>query len=254
MFLKVIIIFISIFSLIALHACYNRRCIVSQIKSVQDQKKFFIYNKESVILWDLHQVIFERSIVHWAYLFMTHIRPISIISRLDMPTLRILGTFILKKMNLATQEITSEELIAAARNAGNNAFIDLIVLISCDYTPNPVIVSLVQKLHTKGYTLHVGSNIGQTVFETFYKKYSALFALFTHYEIVHVDAKKPVVKKPNPLFFLNYLKEKKSIPAQVIFIDDRPANVLAAQKVGIIGILYKNPDQLKQDLSTLAII
>lgn len=251
MFLSKIILFIVAATLIySIYYTYPR----GVVQSASQQKKHLTPHKKNiVILWDLHQVIFQRSIVHWAYLFITNAKLFSIIRHLDLPTLKIMGQLVLRKLKLYPHEITSEEFIAVARAAHNTALIDLVVLISCDYYPDQKIVELIQNLHTLGYTQHVGSNIGTTVFATFYKKYPHIFSLFSHYHIVHSD-QLPVAKKPNRLFFTQYLENKKREPQEVIFIDDRRANIVTAQQTGIIGILFKDASQLESDLKELGII
>ena len=48
------------------------------------------------------------------------------------------------------------------------------------------------------------------------------------------------MRKPDPDFFSYVLEEIKLAPEQVIFIDDKQENVLAADRLGIRGILFDN--------------
>ena len=57
------------------------------------------------------------------------------------------------------------------------------------------------------------------------------------------------MRKPAEDIYQYALKELALKPEQAVFIDDDPENVEAANKVGINGIIYSNPDQLKNDLS-----
>jgi FMN phosphatase YigB (HAD superfamily) len=43
-------------------------------------------------------------------------------------------------------------------------------------------------------------------------------------------------------------------PAQSIFIDDVPRNILGAQAVGIPGIHFQSPSQLNLDLQKLGVL
>jgi epoxide hydrolase-like predicted phosphatase len=54
--------------------------------------------------------------------------------------------------------------------------------------------------------------------------------------------------KPDPKVFEKVLRTMKVEPHEVIFIDDQEKNVLAAQKLGITSVLFKDASTLKQDL------
>lgn len=56
------------------------------------------------------------------------------------------------------------------------------------------------------------------------------------------------MRKPDPDIFLKTLRTLKRRPEETIFIDDKKENIKAAEKLGIIGIIFKNVDQLKQEL------
>jgi glucose-1-phosphatase len=56
------------------------------------------------------------------------------------------------------------------------------------------------------------------------------------------------VSKPDPLIYGQALRACKVQATQAVFIDDLPANVEAAQRLGMAGIVYKSPDQLREEL------
>lgn len=221
-------------------------------QELKNQHLHAIEPNKVIILWDLHQVVFDRSITHWIYLFITQVKFFSIIHHLNLSTLKILITFVLRKMKLYSEEITSEELIVEAKKANNHALIDLIMLIACDYYPNQEVVAIIRSLQSKYITQHVGSNIGRTAFTVFIQKYPEVFAYFSHYQIVEANPL-PIAKKPDALFFKRYLADTQQKPENIIFIDDRTANVAAAQKEGMIGIHFSTAEQLIKDLQILGI-
>jgi FMN phosphatase YigB (HAD superfamily) len=45
----------------------------------------------------------------------------------------------------------------------------------------------------------------------------------------------------------------KEIPENIIYIDDKEEYVTPAKKLGMNGIVYKNPEQLGLDLKTLGV-
>ena len=49
------------------------------------------------------------------------------------------------------------------------------------------------------------------------------------------------------------LKEIDQIPEEVIFIDNNKEDVTNAKSIGINGILYQNPQQLKEELTNLGV-
>ena len=61
------------------------------------------------------------------------------------------------------------------------------------------------------------------------------------------------ISKPNKQIF-NYLTDKLNInPEECVFIDDKQSNIDAAQSLGMKGILYQNPQQLKQEFAALGV-
>jgi len=54
------------------------------------------------------------------------------------------------------------------------------------------------------------------------------------------------IKKDNPEYFKTLLKRFKLVPKEVIYFDHDKKNVETAQKLGIISVQYKNPNQIKK--------
>lgn len=57
------------------------------------------------------------------------------------------------------------------------------------------------------------------------------------------------VRKPNPEIYRLALKITQRAPGECILIDDRALNLECAQELGINTILYKNVDQLRNELA-----
>jgi HAD superfamily hydrolase (TIGR01509 family) len=57
--------------------------------------------------------------------------------------------------------------------------------------------------------------------------------------------------KPSPLIFRDALKSLRVKAENAVFVDDVEAYVSAARSLGIHGIHYRGPDQLRADLSSL---
>ena len=62
------------------------------------------------------------------------------------------------------------------------------------------------------------------------------------------------VMKPNAEFYRKVLQEERVKADAAVFIDDVDENVAGARAEGIIGILFKNPDDLETQLKQLHIL
>ena len=61
-------------------------------------------------------------------------------------------------------------------------------------------------------------------------------------------------RKPFPEFYKILLDRYKIDPAKSIFIDDVLRNILGAQAVGIGGVHFQSPAQLKLELQKLGVL
>ncbi len=59
--------------------------------------------------------------------------------------------------------------------------------------------------------------------------------------------------KPQKEAYEIVLSELGVLPEEVVFIDDLLENIVGAEKLGIKGVLYKSPSQLKESLRGLGI-
>jgi len=62
------------------------------------------------------------------------------------------------------------------------------------------------------------------------------------------------VRKPNREAYLNVLSKIHAEPGECVFIDDKKENVSGAEVVGIKGIVYVDPKQLKYGLAELNVV
>ena len=56
------------------------------------------------------------------------------------------------------------------------------------------------------------------------------------------------MKKPDKKIFKHVLNNLNVKPKEAIFIDDREENIEAAKKVGMVGVVFENVNNLKQEL------
>ncbi|HSC25547.1 MAG TPA: HAD-IA family hydrolase [Candidatus Babeliales bacterium] len=210
--------------------------------------------KTHIFLWDLHDVILTKSMWSWFIICIRFKRKKELISRLDKKTISIIFQFLLERLPLIRKQTVSEELIKAAQKKNNNALIELVVDVCSSYVPIKKTVTLMQELSSLGYVHHLGSNIGKTVFNDSVKKFPTIFSLFKEYTIPFESINATIVKKPYPEFFYAHIEKNNLEPHQIIFIDDKLANVQAAQSLGIHAIHFKNAKQLRKELAKNNII
>ncbi len=210
-----------------------------------------VHAKQPIILWDIHDVLISRSGFLTTALNYNELWNMTTHTNFWL----LKDSLSLGLQNLFT-ETSIEEYIDLARLHHNPYLKEFIVHLANSQQPIPGMQELVTALHQAGYEQHVASNIGLTAFKELKnsKRYPHLAPLFEH-----IDPKKSLVvskingtyiKKPAPLFFATYL-QKNSIDPQkqpIIFIDNDGKNIEAARSMGIDGILFINPEQLRLEL------
>lgn len=60
--------------------------------------------------------------------------------------------------------------------------------------------------------------------------------------------------KPSINFYKKTVKRIHAQPEECVFIDDTKENIIAAQSLGMIGIVFKNTNQLENELKTLQLL
>lgn len=209
--------------------------------------------KPTIILWDVHEVLFTRNIFHWGYLFLTYPKKWRAIRSLDMHILQLCFRYLLHVLHIKRAELSSDELVQYALNTQKFELAEIAIRIGCDYAPIPGMIPLIKKLHARGYTLHIASNLGHAVYDTFKTMYPELFCYFSVIHIAHWKGEQ-IIKKPNPAFFREYLNTHNVDPSTVLFIDDKEYNIKSAASVGINGIHFKNLKQLAAEFEKYHIV
>lgn len=207
--------------------------------------------KITVIAWDLHGVLFVKSIWHWFYLIITFPGLFQALWKMSFSGYVLIMKYILRKIGIYKKEITNEELINVCQNDDNYQMIALIKRVSCDYVPNVNMIALVKKFHDLGIQQDIVSNIGETVFTQFKQMYPDVFIYFKNFFTVTVQSDKPILKKPDPAYFKAYLDKYNYVSNEILFIDDNYNNVESAKKIGIFAFNFSSVALLKKDLDSL---
>jgi 2-haloacid dehalogenase len=62
------------------------------------------------------------------------------------------------------------------------------------------------------------------------------------------------VAKPDAALFRILLDRYELAAERTVFIDDSPTNVEAARQLGLVGLRFTDPEQLRDDLSRLGLL
>lgn len=119
--------------------------------------------------------------------------------------------------------------------------------ITC-YEPIEGTVDIVDDLKKAGYELFVLSDTVQERLDYLDNKYGFLKKFDEKIYSMIMG-----FRKPDPRVFEFALSKTKSKPEECVFIDNKEKNLEPAKKKGINIILFKNPDQLRDDLINLGL-
>jgi 2-haloacid dehalogenase len=110
-------------------------------------------------------------------------------------------------------------------------------------------VEVLQQLkHTGKYRLYALTNWSAETFPHALER----FEFFKLFEGVVVSGEEKI-RKPSAEFYKIILDRYRLDPSTTVFIDDSLRNVKGAEAVGITGIHFHNPSQLKEELGRLGI-
>jgi putative hydrolase of the HAD superfamily len=114
------------------------------------------------------------------------------------------------------------------------------------YVPKKEVFALASRLKEKGYTVGLLSNAEMAAMAFFHEQGYAMFdaAVFSCAE---------GTRKPEQRIYEIALERLNVKAHEAIFIDDRADFIAGAQRLGIHTILFKNPEQVRQELSSFAI-
>jgi len=98
------------------------------------------------------------------------------------------------------------------------------------------------------YRLAILSDLGSG----WIRRHEAQFDIAKYFEQLFYSSRLKM-RKPDPRFYQHLLKEMGAKASECAFIDDKPSNIKAASELGIHGIIYQNPAQLRQDLAQLGV-
>lgn len=111
-------------------------------------------------------------------------------------------------------------------------------------------VEIFRELKQKGkYKLYALTNWSAELFPIALERYD-----FLHWFDGRVVSGEEKMRKPFPEFYQLILNRFKLTPQETLFIDDNVRNAEAAEQIGIRTIIFKSPEQLKNELTQSGIL
>lgn len=111
------------------------------------------------------------------------------------------------------------------------------------------VVEILTALRARGTPLYALSNWSA---ETFLEM-PARFPFLNWFRDIVVSGQERVIK-PDPQIYRILLERNGIAPEEAAFIDDSPANVAAADALGLRGLHFSSAERLKQDLRALGLL
>ena len=133
----------------------------------------------------------------------------------------------------------------AAHRTGLSAAENLAILqaVPASLVPDPAMLSLIESLHGAGHTLYALSNMGHASID-WLEQHQPFWRFFSG-KVVSARGR---MMKPEPDIYRYLLVSFDLQAEQCLFIDDSPANVTAAQALGIGGLVFTDAYSCRQQL------
>ncbi len=201
----------------------------------------------TIITFDIHGVLFTKDYRKIASLVWQNPWVIKILFYALNPF------FILDILKLIIKKGVTEEYIIGLgkKHCSFEQFIPLGIAIANAQKPITQTVQLAHQLKQKGYTIHIMSNIGKTIYADLAYSYPEVFKPFD--AVIAPCAENDYCGKPHQAFFDQYYKEY-SNPKQLLLIDDKPINIKKAVRAGMGGICFVHPHALRRIFTRLEIL
>lgn len=203
--------------------------------------------QNTIITFDIHGVLCKTDYPRAFSLLFKSKRLTRLLSYIWYP--HILKTIIRLWRNHAVSGHYVQQLTTLRPELAH--YIPLMNRIANAQKTNSGVCALVNQMKQQGFELHILSNIDAAIFDELKAMYPFLFA---HFDKVQSTQSTDEYGKPHAWIFTRYLTTHVPTNKQVIFIDNKKKNVVAARKLGIMGIHYKNPRQLKRVLKKLQVL
>ncbi|MEB6639434.1 HAD family phosphatase [Aeromonas caviae] len=133
----------------------------------------------------------------------------------------------------------------AQARTGLSAADNLAILqaVPASLLPDPAMVALIEELHGAGHTLYALSNMGHASID-WLEQHQSFWRFFSG-KVVSARVR---MLKPEPDIYRYLLVSFDLQAEECLFIDDSPANVAAAEALGLRGLIFTDPTRCRQHL------
>jgi putative hydrolase of the HAD superfamily len=121
--------------------------------------------------------------------------------------------------------------------------------VARELQPKPAMVALLQRLHGAGRRLHFLSNMPAEIASELEAR-NDFMRCFTG----GVFSSRVQLIKPDPAIYRLAAARFQAAPADLVFIDDHPPNVAAAQALGWDGFVFRSPAQVEAELGARGLL
>ena len=133
----------------------------------------------------------------------------------------------------------------AEERTGLSAADNLAILqaVPASLLPDPAMVRLIEELHSAGHVLYALSNMGHASID-WLEQHQDFWRFFSG-KVVSARVR---MMKPEPDIYRYLLVSFDLVPSDCLFIDDSPANVAAAEALGLRGLIFPDPARCRDHL------
>jgi HAD superfamily hydrolase (TIGR01509 family) len=110
-------------------------------------------------------------------------------------------------------------------------------------------LNIIKELKQRGYKIYLLSNIGQVMFDQFKQQCPEIFSSFDDFFVS--SPANGYIHKPDPRMFELFLQHFGFDAQNVIFIDDKIANIQTASALGMQALLFLSPEKLRLELENI---
>ncbi len=112
-------------------------------------------------------------------------------------------------------------------------------------TVNPEMLELHRRWKAQGVKTAILSNMGDSVLESILER----FAWIEEFDVL-VWSYQHLLAKPELEIYQLVLHRLGTAPEETLFLDDKPENIEAARRLGIVGIQFSTPERLRLDMAS----
>lgn len=209
-------------------------------------KTDFKINQETIFAFDLHDVIAEYDIKKMIRTGLCNPQGLMII--FYPKTFPAMVKSI--KKSASSQEVLENIAQQYPDSARLKQIYNIGIDIACQLKGMQGTIDIAQKLMAKEHKVIFVSNIEPKLWQRFLID----FPMFKDCDKFIVGPENGWIKKPSEQYFKNFLqwaKEKNFESRNILFIDDRLKNVVAARSLNIPSYGFISPEDLKQDLEKM---